>query len=131
MDLKTAFAQLHWPAVGVSTVLAFVIGGLWYSPILFARAWMQENRLTSSDLEGRNKGAVFGGSFMLLLFAAVILGMFLGAKSNAGAGIAAGLLVGVGWLATSLGVLYLFEARNAGYLVVTFAVMGAVLGAWH
>lgn len=138
MDLGSAFAQLHWLAVITATVLAFVIGGLWYSPVLFGKGWMAENNLTPELVGKRNQGIVFGASFVLLLFAAVVLAMFLGNKATAVTGLAAGLLVGVGWIATSLGVLYLFEARslrlfaiNAGYLIVTFAVMGTILGAWH
>ena len=138
MDLGSAFAQLHWLAVITATVLAFVIGGLWYSPVLFGKGWMAENNLSPEIVGKRNQGLIFGASFVLLLVAAIVLAMFLGGKATAVTGLAAGLLVGVGWLATSLGVLYLFEARsfrlfaiNAGYLIVTFAVMGTVLGAWH
>jgi hypothetical protein len=138
MDLGSAFAQLHWLAVLTATVLAFVIGGLWYSPLLFGKGWMAENNLTPEIAGKRNQGLIFGASFILLLLAAIVLAMFLGGKATAVTGLAAGLLVGVGWLATSLGVLYLFEARsfrlfaiNAGYLIVTFAVMGTILGAWH
>jgi hypothetical protein len=138
MDLGNALAHVHWPAVIVATIIAFVIGGLWYSPLLFAKPWMAANRLTDGDLRGRNMGLVFGTAFVLLLLAAIVLAMFLGDKATAGSGVLAGLLVAAGWVVTSLGVLYLFEARpmrlwliNSGYLAVTFLVMGALLGAWH
>lgn len=46
-----------------------------------------------------------------------------------------GLVVGVGWVATSFGVNYLFAGRrltlfavDAGYNVVLFALMGLVIG---
>jgi Protein of unknown function (DUF1761) len=49
----------------------------------------------------------------------------------------AGLANGLGWVAVSLGVIYLFEQRpfklwliNSGYQVVTYAVMGGTPGAW-
>jgi hypothetical protein len=44
---------------------------------------------------------------------------------------------GLGWVAMSLGIVYLFEQRslklwliNAGCQVVTYTLMGAVIGGW-
>lgn len=50
-------------------------------------------------------------------------------------GTLAGLAAGLGWVATFLGVIYLFEKRapalglvNGGYSVVALTAMGAILG---
>jgi hypothetical protein len=50
----------------------------------------------------------------------------------------AGALAGIGWVATAIGVNYLFERKsfrlfliNAGYMAVSLTIMGAILGAWH
>lgn len=32
---------ISWWAVGVSTVLSFMLGGLWYSPVLFGKKWAE------------------------------------------------------------------------------------------
>jgi hypothetical protein len=32
-------AGVNWLAVGVGTVLGFLLGWLWYSPMLFGKAW--------------------------------------------------------------------------------------------
>ena len=32
---------VSWWAVGISTVLCFMLGGLWYSPILFGIRWAE------------------------------------------------------------------------------------------
>ena len=32
---------ISWWAVGLSTVLCFMLGGLWYSPILFGTKWAE------------------------------------------------------------------------------------------
>ena len=46
-------------AVLLAALSTFAIGGLWYSPLLFQRAWMNANRLTAADLAtGR---AIIGG----------------------------------------------------------------------
>ena len=39
MDLST----LNYVAIVVAALTAFVLGGLWYSPILFARGWMRSS----------------------------------------------------------------------------------------
>ncbi|HEX9615127.1 MAG TPA: DUF1761 domain-containing protein, partial [Bacteroidota bacterium] len=78
-----------------------------------------------------------GGTFVLNLIASINLGMFLGPTTDLAFGISAGAAVGIGWVATSFGVVYLLEQRprahwfiNASYMAVAFIVMGAILGAW-
>jgi hypothetical protein len=51
-------------------------------------------------------------------------------------GTSAGGLAGIGWVATAMGVTYLFEARSmklflidAGYHAFAFTLMGRILGA--
>lgn len=48
MDISTAFQQLNWLAVIAATLSSFLIGGLWYSSLLFERAG---KRLTTSRLK--------------------------------------------------------------------------------
>ena len=42
--------QINYFAVLTAAISTFVIGGLWYSPALFHRAWMSANGLTEADL---------------------------------------------------------------------------------
>jgi Protein of unknown function (DUF1761) len=133
-----SFAALNAWAILAAAIAGFVVGGLWYSPALFQRAWVSAAGVDEARLAAGGAGKVFGVSFLLLLLAAFVLAMFLGPQADFAFGVVAGLLVAVGWVATSLGVLYLFERRplahfwiNAGYLTVTFAAMGAILGAWR
>ena len=123
-------------AILVAAAAGFVLGGVWYSPMLFAKRWMLAAGLDEETLRSSNMGKVFGGAFLLTLLAAVNLAAFLGPERNPGWGVAAGLLAAV-WVCAALGVLYLFERRplvqfviNAGYWLVTFAAMGAILGTW-
>ncbi len=39
MDMNS----INWLAVFVAGISAFVLGGVWYSPALFGKAWMKEN----------------------------------------------------------------------------------------
>ena len=124
-------------AVLVAALSTFVIGGVWYSPILFARQWMAAASLTAQEVESGNMAKILGGALVLELVMAANLAAFLSGPPNVVWGMIAGALVGLGWVSLALGVIYLFEHRpfklwliNSGYQLVSFVVMGAILGAW-
>lgn len=129
--------QINYIAVAAAAASAFVIGGVWYSPILFGKIWMQETALNDEMLRRRNMALVFGGSFILSLLIAFNLAAFLAGPPNLTWGMTAGALAGIGWVAMAMGITYLFEKRsmklflvNAGYHAVTFVIMGGILGIW-
>jgi len=126
---------INWLAVFAAAASAFIIGGLWYGP-LFGKVWMNANGYSEEDLAKRSMPLVFDVSFLLMLAAAVNLAMFIGPEATMAFATMAGLAAGLGWVATFLGVIYLFEKRpaalwlvNGGYCVVALTVMGAILGA--
>ena len=136
MDLTTSLGNINWLSVFVAGVSAFLIGGIWYGP-LFGRMWMNEFGFTEEDLKKRSIPKTFGFSLLLALFAAVNLEMFIGAEADIAFGGMAGFLAGLGWVATFLGILYLFEMQslrayliNAGYCIISLTCMGIILGAW-
>ena len=43
------FASINWLAVLVAGISAFVVGGIWYSPGLFGKAWMKDNNFTEEN----------------------------------------------------------------------------------
>lgn len=133
----TDLSQLNYLAIFAAALSTFFIGGLWYSPILFAKAWMAENKFTEDDLKG-NLGQVFGVSFVLELIMAFNLAAFIGTEADLGFGLLAGFLAGFGWVALGMGVTYLFDRKSfrhwaidAGYHTVAFTVMGGIVGVWH
>jgi hypothetical protein len=129
----------NYPAILTATVSSFVLGGLWYSPLMFGPAWMRELGFTEETLKTKgNFGLIMGVSFLLELVMAVNLAAFIGPKVSLGFGAFAGAAAGFGWVALSFGVTYLFERKslclffiNAGYHGVALTIMGAILGAWH
>jgi len=130
-------SKLNWLAVGAAALSTFLLGGIWYSPVLFGRAWQRETGLSDTQLQSRSMAMVFGTSFVLALIMAFNLAAFLQGPPDLAWGMTAGALAGIGWVAMAMGVTYLFEARsmklfliNAGYHAVSFIVMGAILGAW-
>ncbi len=131
--------SFNYLAILVATVSTFLLGGLWYSPVMFGRAWMQEIGVNPAALGAKgNFGLILGVSFVLEFFMAFNLAAFLGPKATLAFGTFAGAAAGFGWVALSFGVTYLFERKslclffiNAGYHGVAFTLMGAILGAWH
>lgn len=136
MDLVTAFNNINWLSVLVAAVSTFFLGGIWYGP-LFGKAWMKEFHFTVDDLKKRNAPYTFGISLLLALVAALVLEMFIGIEATSLTGATAGFFAGIGWVATMLGILYLFEMQtlkayliNAGYCILSLTLMGLLLGAW-
>jgi hypothetical protein len=126
-------------AVLAAAVANFVVGGLWYSPALFYKPWMQANGFTEEDLKKGSPAVIFGLSFVFCLVMAANLAAFLAdPKTTVAWAVTAGVLAGFGWAALGLGVVALFERRpasyiliNGGYLTVSFALMGLILGVWR
>lgn len=128
--------EVNYLAVIVAALSSFVLGGLWYSPLLFARPWMALTGLTEERLKGSNMALVFGGAFVLSLLGAFVFALFIGPMAL-GPATAAGFAAGLAWVAGSFGINYLFERKslklwmiNGGYHVLQYTLIGAILGAW-
>lgn len=135
MDIST----LNWFAVIVAALSNFLIGGLWYSPILFGKIWMKENNFSDADLKKGNMPKIFGLTFLFSVVMAFNLGMFLNDDNTTTSwGIIAGFLAGFGWVAMSIFTIGQFERKSAkymlihgGYVTVSFIVMGLIIGLWR
>jgi len=133
MNLHT----LNLWAILAAAVSAFVIGGLWYSPVLLGAAWKRSNGFTVDPPPAGVKGFLI--AFVLSLVMAVNLAMFLNAPGTTLAfGAMAGFLAGAGWVLVGIGIVAVFEHRswkyvliNGGYLTVALTLMGVILGAWR
>lgn len=127
--------EVNYLAVALAALSAFLLGGLWYSPLLFAKKWMAY----IGDCGDRPKGPmalIFGGAFLLALLSAWVFAMFLGPHPGVKFATAAGFAAGLCWVAASYGINYLFERRpfglwliNGGYHTIQFTLYGAILGA--
>ena len=132
--------QMHvnWLAVLVAGISAFVIGGIWYSPTLFGKAWMKENNITVEQIQKSNKGKVYGLAFLLTMIIAVNLAMFLNAPEiNFSMGLLYGFLTGI-WIFCGIAIVGLFEQKsgryifiNGGYMIAALSLMGAIIGVWR
>jgi hypothetical protein len=124
-------------AVLAAALASFLLGGLWYSPLLFGKRWQREAGLSDAQL-AEGSARVFGTAFVLSLIAASVFALFLGPAPELGFALGAGSSAGLCWVAASFGINYAFERRplalllvNGGYHSLQFTLFGAILGAWH
>lgn len=126
----------------VAALSTFLIGFLWYGKALFGATWQRLSGLTDEDIKSANMPLIFGLSFVLNFIIAFFLSLFteiammLGSNAIFG-GLFAALLC-IGFVATTFGANYLFARKpmklyliDAGYMVVSFFVMGLIIGAWY
>ena len=128
--------QMNWLAVVGAALAGFLIGGVWYGP-LFSKAWQRESGLSDETLKNGSMAQIFGTTFVLNLIASFILGHVLATYQHPGLHVSAmiGFGIGLGFVATSIGVNYLFARKSlklflidGGYWTLVYTVMGAVFG---
>jgi hypothetical protein len=135
-----ALSTLHLLAILVVALIAFMLGGLWYS-VLFGKMWMKEMHFTEEQMKSKEGiGRIFGGAFLLTLVSTITLATLIAAHriNQVPAGIEMGLFVGIGLVAARHATNALFEKRTlrhvlivAGYDVTLCAMQGAILAVWR
>jgi hypothetical protein len=125
-------------AVVVAAALSFVLGGFWYSPMLFLHPWTRANGPVVKGADGKHTPMVFAVSYVFALIACGTMAYLLGRDPPLGRAMQFAVLCGIGIVATSFGINYQFAARpwpmwciDAGYHVAQFLIFGLVLGLWH
>lgn len=129
-------------AVLVSGVVIFLLGGLWYSPVLFAKKWVA--LIGKSEEELKAAAGSMPTSYLLVficgLVTAWVMALVVGNFAPASA-IDGGIIGALCWLgfagATSFGTA-LFAGKpkslwliDSGFNLVAFIVAGIVLAAWR
>lgn len=76
--------EIGWVAVLLCGISTLVIGGVWYSPLLFANAWQRGARLSDETLKQGNMAMRFGVTFLLGLIASVTFAMFIDSSMTVG-----------------------------------------------
>ena len=130
--------EVNYLAVIAAAIATFALGGLWYSPALFGKAWQREAGVSEEKMKTANMALIFGLTFVLALIAAWVFALFLGPRPPMALGLGAGFSAGLCWVAASFGISYLFERRslklwliNGGYHTLQFTIIGLILALWH
>lgn len=130
--------EMNYWAILVAALSRFAVGSLWYSPVLFAKSWQKEVGLSSEDLKNASMARTFGLSFLASLIMALFMAYFFQEVTDWQQGLRYGVYIGLGYASMAIFEIGLFEQRstklgmiNAGYQILSFALMGAILAAWH
>ncbi len=132
----------HILPIVVAAVAAFVLGALWYSPVLFGKAWVAANGLTMEKIESMRAAAprAYTVSFLCNVVMAAALCVLLGRIGIVSwlTGAKLGGLVGVGFAATVGLTANMYSDRklsawaiDAAYQVAYLVLMGSILAAWR
>jgi hypothetical protein len=131
-------STVNWLAVIVATLLYFFLGALWYSPVLFAKKWMELRNISENDIDGPNP-VIFLYSFLLQLIAVSSLALFITAMGVESAvhGALVGFGAGAGILFSLAGTTGIFTELkiqlhflDSGYHVIGLTIAGIILGLW-
>ena len=131
-------ASTNWWAIGGAVAAGYLVGGVWYSPALFIRPWAAMSGVDGAKFnEGLPKALVVDG--ILFAVMALVLDQVLRAwgTTTLAEGASVSFIIWFGFIATSLlhSVTYecrplAFYAINAGYRLVSIAIMGVILTLW-
>ena len=134
--------HINFLAVIVAAVVAFLIGGLWYSPLLFAKLWVKAHGYTDEQVAAMQKGAAkaYGVTLVCQFLIALAMAVLIGYLDlhRCVQGLKLGFLVWAGF-AVPLGLTaHMFSQKrisvlciDAGYQLVYLLLMGAILTVWR
>ncbi len=129
-------------AVLVSAIVVWILGSLWYSPILFGKMWMKLSGFKESDMrKAKKKGMIKEYIIMLVgsFITAYVLAHFV-SYTNSTTILDGGVLgawLWIGFIAPIALGMVLWEGKpvklyliNTGYYLVSLVIMGAILASW-
>lgn len=129
-------------AVLAAAIVSMVIGALWYSPLLFGKAWMKLMGFSAKDMEKAKKkgmGKLYFYNFIAALVLACVLAWFIGVSGASGLseGIIVAFWVWLGFIVSILIGGVLWEGRpfslfliNISYWLVNLLANGIILAVW-
>ena len=137
-----AYPFINVWAVLVGTLAFWVLGALWYSPVLFGKIWQKEVDFKEEGIKKANMAMVFGLSFLLMLFMVWALNFVINSHKPEEVSMLKGLhygaFTGFFFSMMTMGVNYLYQRRSLKlwlidgcYMVIGLGIAGAILGAWR
>jgi hypothetical protein len=135
--------KIKYPAVIVATLVHFLLGGLWYSPLLFANKFIQLINWTPEKLQqmqSQSHAKELAIAFVMSFLLVYILAHFVQytKATNAMGGIQTAFWLWLGFVVTTQLPTVLFEGRsfglfliNVSYQFVGCALAGVILAVWR
>ncbi|HYU91183.1 MAG TPA: DUF1761 domain-containing protein [Gemmatimonadales bacterium] len=136
-------ANINILAVLVAAVLTFVLGAVWYSPVLFAKQWMAAQGYTSEKVEEMKRKGVsraYAVSVLCYLVTAYVMALLASYTNSTtlAQGLWLGFLTWLGFAATVGLTANMFSEKpiaawvlDAGYQLSYLVLMGVLLSLWR
>ena len=135
--------HINYIAVLVASVVGFMLGGLWYSNVLFGKTWITLMGFTDQKMEDMKKQGL-AKNYIAMAIGKLLMAFVL-AYAIAHGGITTmlhgamkGFWVWLGFVAPVMMGSVLWEGKpvklyvlNVSYYLVSLVVMGAILGLWR
>lgn len=135
------FLPVNIWAVIVSAVVSMALGFLWYSPIMFGKAWMKLSKVDPQKVKQANKNMpklysiMFVATLVTVYVLAQLIDLTLASTTLDGVELAA--LVWAGFVAATGVSMMLFEGKswklffiNTGFTLVSLLLSGVILTLW-
>ena len=135
--------KIKYPAVIVATLIHFLLGGLWYSPLLFGNKFLQIinwSPETVRQISSQSHAKELTVAFVTSLILVYILAHFVQytKATNVAGGMQTAFWLWLGFIVTSNSATVLFELRplglyliNIGYQFVGCVLAGVILAVWR
>jgi|SRR6266566_582566 len=146
MEEAMHFPAVNYLAVLVAAIVIFVLGGLWYSPVLFAKRWIALQNRTEEQMRAQaaasNMPMMYLAAFICAFIQAWVLAAVIGhlrevSKMDALHGAAFGAVVWLGFAATTSYATALFSGKpkqlwliDSMYNLVSFVLAALILTVW-
>ncbi len=141
---------INYLAVLVSALLFFMLGALWYSPVMFATAWIKGMGLSEEKVNAMKENGPGSKPFIISGFGTLVMAFVTAhivdfmmvvfgdsGMSNLAIGLTTGFWLWLGYIATySLNTVayedkpWQFYFINTGYQFVGLMIMGAMNAVW-
>jgi hypothetical protein len=131
-----------WPIL-VSSIAAFALGALWYSPVLFGKEWMTLIKMTDADMKAAQARGVwkfYVAQFAITIVMFIVLSFVISFTQSLGAADGAFLafILWLGFIVTVTlnrviwsNVPFKLALIESVYNLITLAIGGAIIGAWR
>jgi hypothetical protein len=135
--------KIKYPAVLAATLVHFFLGGLWYSPILFANKFLQYINWSPekvAEVQNQSHTRELVIAFLTSLVLVYILAHFVQytKATTVMGGIQTAFWLWLGFIVTTQAATVIFEQRplglyllNVSYQLVGCALAGAILAIWR
>jgi len=148
---------MHFPAVNylavlVASIVIFVLGGLWYSPVLFVKKWVALQGKTEEQMRAEaasaNMPLMYTSAFVTALITSWVMAHLLGhfaaaadpsvMQLNAAHGAMFGFVSCLGFAAPTSYATAIFSGKpkqlwliDTSYNLVSFMLAGLILAVWR